>query len=527
MLRRILVILLLTGFFALVTCHRKPSYPAVLLQADSLTLIEPEEAISLLNSLAKDMETAPKASRMYYDLLCIKANDKAYITHTSDSLIRRLVDYYEDEGDKQLLAEAYYYAGRTYRDLNDAPKALDYFQKSLKTQKENVNPALYAQIGEIFFDQSLFSEALRMYQEAYRYDSIANDTAGCILDLRDIAFTHRVEHRPDSALFFLKKAEQLATMSDDVDMQSLISAQQAALMSHMGQHEEALRLIESALPHADKVDKYAMLDIYANILLRQGKADEAQPYFEEMTHANDLQVQLDAYNGLTRIAAMKKQSDNYIDYFNEYRALNDSLRRITATESISRMNALYNYQLHEQENATLKIQNQQKRTIIIILLCATIVLFVSLFSYFRYRRLQMRLRLEHVQHLLKIHLEKEDRQEQQKRMEKEIQDSDVMKRMLNLVENGKPLKDADIVDMEALLNKAAPNFLPLLKQLGEMTPLEYQVCLLLKMNLSPIQIASLILRDKSSISAIRRRLYKKITGQEGSPADWDNIIHSL
>ena len=131
MLRRILVILLISGLFALVTCHRKPSYPAVLLQADSLTLVEPEEAISLLNSLAKDMETAPKASRMYYELLCIKAADKAYITHTSDSLIRQLVDYYEDEGDKRLLAEAYYYAGRTYRDLNDAPRALDFFQKSL------------------------------------------------------------------------------------------------------------------------------------------------------------------------------------------------------------------------------------------------------------------------------------------------------------------------------------------------------------------------------------------------------------
>jgi len=105
MLRRFLVILLITGLLALMTCRHKPSYPAALLQADSLTLVEPEEAISLLNSLAKDMETAPKASRMYYDLLCIKANDKAYITHTSDSLIRRLVDYYEDEGDKQLLAE--------------------------------------------------------------------------------------------------------------------------------------------------------------------------------------------------------------------------------------------------------------------------------------------------------------------------------------------------------------------------------------------------------------------------------------
>ncbi len=42
-----------------------------------------------------------------------------------------------------------------------------------------------------------------------------------------------------------------------------------------------------------------------------------------------------------------------------------------------------------------------------------------------------------------------------------------------------------------------------------------------------MQISSLILRDKSTISAIRRRLYKKITGLEGSPSDWDDIIKSL
>ena len=515
------------GLLALMTCHHKPSYPATLLQADSLTLVEPEKAISLLNSLAKDMETAPKASKMYYQLLCLKAADKAYITHTSDSLILSLVDYYETEGDHGLLSEAYYYAGRVYRDLNDAPQALNYFQKSMKVQGTKVNPALYAQMGEIFFGQSLFSEALRMYQEAYRLDSIAQDTTGCILDLRDIAFTHRVEHRPDSALSYLNKAEELAILYGNEELQSLVSAQQAALLSRMGKQEEALNLIESALPSSAPIDRYAMLDIYANILLRQGKTNEAEELFEEMTGANDLQVQIDAYNGLTQIAANKHQSEKYLDLFFQYRALTDSLRRISAAESVSRMNALYNYQIHERESASLKIQNQQKMMLIVILSCISLVAFVCLLVYFRYRRLQMRQRLEHVQRLLKEHLEKEVRQEQQAATKQRIQQSDIMNRLLSLLEKEKPITDADVMDIETLFQEVTPNFLPLLKQLGDMTPLEYQVSLLIKMNLSPIQIASLILRDKSTISAIRRRLYKKITGQDGTPADWDNIIHSL
>ena len=52
---------------------------------------------------------------MRYKLLTIKANDKAYITHTSDSLILSLVDYYEHDGDPAYLGEAYYYAGSTYK----------------------------------------------------------------------------------------------------------------------------------------------------------------------------------------------------------------------------------------------------------------------------------------------------------------------------------------------------------------------------------------------------------------------------
>ena len=109
-----------TSFYVLLACClclcacREGRYPRVLLQADSLAEVAPDSALRLLGGWVDSVWEAPEQVQMYYRLLTVKAADKAYITHT---LIRLVLDYYEQEGDRRLLPEAYYYAGRVYRDL--------------------------------------------------------------------------------------------------------------------------------------------------------------------------------------------------------------------------------------------------------------------------------------------------------------------------------------------------------------------------------------------------------------------------
>lgn len=129
-------------------------YPSSLLMADSLAAVRPDSALTLLQALAKDTADMPRTDRMYYRLLCVKAADKAYLPHTSDSLIRPVLHYYMEKGDKRLLPEAYYYAGRVYRDLGDAPQALDYFEQALQAMRKQENlkvkSKVYAQMGTLF-----------------------------------------------------------------------------------------------------------------------------------------------------------------------------------------------------------------------------------------------------------------------------------------------------------------------------------------------------------------------------------------
>ena len=211
----------------MVSCYRHYQYPPVLQEADSLCAVLPDSAVSLLRAVAEDMRQEPEHVQKRFHLLTIKADDKAYITHTSDSLILSLVDYYEHGGDKAYLGEAYYYAGSTYRDLGDAPRALDYYQKALDAMPgdENlkVKSKVYAQMGELFGYQKLYRNALSSYQQSYQCDISLNDTIGMIYNLRDMGFAFRGLNKPDSTLYLLNQAHELAMSINNRQMDNRIT----------------------------------------------------------------------------------------------------------------------------------------------------------------------------------------------------------------------------------------------------------------------------------------------------------------
>ena len=580
-MRKGLLIVLWMTMLVLTGCQHHTSYPAQLLLADSLAGADPTTAMTLLSTMEEDMSKAPKTTQMLYRLLCIKAADKAYIPHTSDSLILPVVEYYEQGGDPDYLGEAYYYAGRVYRDLNDVPLALTYFQKGLDASRQSkgrwVSAVLYAQMGEIYYYQSLYPEALEMYGEAFRIDSIASDTLGIILDLRDLAFTHRTMQQPDSALHYLHQAELLAQQYGDEEMQGLIASQLAGLYNQQGNTEMAHRFIDQALKQVGEADKFSTYDVYANILLNENRYEEAKTYYLQMLQADAAPVRQDAYNGLATIAAHQHQANDYLYYYELYKACTDSIHRADATESVSRMNAMYNYQLREKENIRLQKQlekHQQLMQRIAFVVSIILLLLIIYYQYNRRKRMRHQHNKERLQQLKEekyrqseafIQANKEEiirlqqqlaeanqenhelverleRQKEQlenanlvaeikrgerKQADSVIKDSAIMKHLQQSVVKGNHIKPKDIKEIEQLLDEAFPDFRQHLSQLGTMNPLEYQVCLMLKMELSPTSIATLVLRDKSTVSLIRRRLLKKVTGRDGAPTEWDSIILSL
>ncbi len=146
---------------------------------------KPEEALQCLDSINPAGLT--EADRHYYDFLTVKATDKAYILHQSDSLILDVINYYASHDEDKLYPEVLYYGGRVYTDLGDGPLALRYYHQAIDESKKQPDPELeyrlLSQTGRLLNSINLFDEAVPYIEAALEIERKDNDTLKIINDL--------------------------------------------------------------------------------------------------------------------------------------------------------------------------------------------------------------------------------------------------------------------------------------------------------------------------------------------------------
>ena len=131
-----------------------------------------------------------------------------------DSLIQRSVEYYEGHVECGLLAEVYYYAGRTNGELLNGDKALMYYQKALMKDSEHISnhvrSRIYAQMGVMYLRNGLIADAQQMGELALFYCQQDSDTLGIRICEEAIESMRGMEAKGDSSVSDEKKT--LVTM---------------------------------------------------------------------------------------------------------------------------------------------------------------------------------------------------------------------------------------------------------------------------------------------------------------------------
>ena len=553
-------------------------YPSALYVADSLSVACPERAVALLDSLRPQMEQEGERVRMYYHLLCVKARDKAYLPHTSDSLVLSVLHYYEDKQDRRHLPEAYYYAGRVASDLGDAPQALDYFQQALDAMPEgkmtDLRSRTISQMGTLFSAQGLYKEALKMRQESFRCDSLLNDSIGLAFSLRDIGLSYHDLEEHKLELDYYLRAYQISTAIRQANLIHSIQRCLANAYSEQGQYEEALRYLRKALEGISGPGRNAICLTAGFIYHALGMKDSAAWYYQEILRLNYPQTQKIAYGNLGQLAVERGDPAAALALFRKYVNLTDSLSLASDSESIRRMNALYNYQLRERENASLqKAYASQTRNLLFVSCC----LVVALSAFLVYRQYQWRnrkilaARLDRLTrqkeqaeadsrlNRQEIHgLETELAQERQKsreaaaeyqkqlqdmrqstdascRLRKEqrtqIQNTDIYRLLEEKASSVQGKADVTAKEwrgLERVYRTFDTDFLPKLGGLSSFWgPSERLLWHLLGIGFTSSQIGVLLGRPFQTITTMRRRLAERLLDNLKTPKGWDDFICSL
>lgn len=127
------VIYLLLIFLILTSCAGNRKYDDLMQRADSIMNVNDDSAkvaIRMLDGVKSQLPEFSQSQKMRYELLRHKAMNKACITFTSDSVMKEVVDYYDHHGSANERMLANYVLGCVYRDMHEAPMALEYYNKA-------------------------------------------------------------------------------------------------------------------------------------------------------------------------------------------------------------------------------------------------------------------------------------------------------------------------------------------------------------------------------------------------------------
>ncbi|MDE6180792.1 MAG: tetratricopeptide repeat protein [Phocaeicola sp.] len=580
-MKNMALIYLLAGCVCLLSCTSEREYPSAMRQAVSCMDDRPDSALVLLETLSDSIAHAPQEIQMYYRLLTIKAKDKLYIPHTTDSVILSIVGYYREKGDKERLFESYYYLGGTYRDLNDISRALKAYHQAVEvgegTEQTLLRGMTYGQMGILFAYQELYDESRQMMRKALQCYGELGDSVKYANTLATLARTYNGKNENDSALYYYKESYRIARKYRKDKLAAGIAGELGCFYYNEGQVELAKQVLLDVLPARRKSGN--VLLCLGCIYKDEGQVDSARYYWGDVLKYGNLHKRCYANYYLAELEKAQGNEDLSLAYDDQHRLLQDSINTITQTDVVEKLHLLYNFQHEEQKNYRLALENERYLAriyllVFIFIVSVTLVVIVIQHIHVKNQRVieqEKRLRLiqeeQYKKSLAYIHDNELKLQEVEKQLLEAGKQSDTLRQELllsqrkvleaskhqsvTLLSNSELLEDAfrqsDIyaffhqaehgdlkVEDEnwdalcAAINVAYPRFTDRLYELcPKLSQRELHICYLIKLSLSCMSMTRILICTPSAITQTRKRLYKKMTGKDGTGDDLDKLILDL
>ena len=313
------IVCFLAGINLLFSCSPNVSYPEAMQKAIRCIEQNPDSALTYLSSLDSVIRYEPEETEMYHGLLTTKAKDKMYIIHKSDSLMRKIVHFYDSFGDKEKLMEAYYYLGSIYRDIKDIPQAITAFQQAVdagrNSQQYLILAQIHTQMGTLFAYQSLYEDALKVYKKSYIYYLKQKDELGLIYALRNQGRMYESMSQPDSTIHYYQEAYEKALNFNDQKVINSISKEFGNVYLDLGKPSQAMKLFYS-IPEQkdDTIYLYGLGSAY----LLTNQFDSTQYYYlealKEGKKNQNIYLISSIYKALATIEAQKSYYSSAFNY---------------------------------------------------------------------------------------------------------------------------------------------------------------------------------------------------------------------
>ena len=576
------VIYLLLILLILASCAGNRKYDDLMQRADSIMDVDDDSAkvaIRMLDGIKPQLPEFSQSQKMRYELLRHKAMNKACITFTSDSVIKEVVDYYDNHGSANERMLANYVLGCVYRDMHEAPMALEYYNKATEQADTTATDCdygtlyrVYSQMGFLFSKQYLPYQELNAFDKAEKYAYLAKDTLNAIINY---------QNKGDAYGYLGKKDSVIA-----------INLQAAKLFKKHGNDYAAAIAFgcnyDYYIEKKDSINAKKAFEAY-NSTGYEGNSnyEDAKAYvlYQKGTYYLFVNKQDSAYDNLSlsfkmcksysiKAATTKALAQYYAKVNQPAMAMKYALQSSEYNDSdligarktqLQQVKAMYDYG-RNQEIARMAEQKAKRSTqmnYMIVFACVVLFLFLS-YVYRKQLALKKKRiaasKLVYEDSLLKLkRLQEEKAQlvaEKDKKLaqiitEKEnaisklvseihdiqnryslssmseaylvLRNSSIYKKIQCIEAHPlEEMNEEDWTELADTVEELIPNFIPMLK--NRVSDRDYRICLLIRLGIPASLMARLLNLSDAAISKSRKTMLKKICRKEGKPKEFDEYI---
>ena len=316
--------------------------------------------------------------------------------------VQPYLEFFDRHGKPNDQMLAHYLLGRAYHEQGEAPMALQCYQQAIEcadTLSEDCDFAqlsrVYAQMGEVFYEQSLYNQYFRYLDLSINSFYKSKDTINAFITYEQKSFAYRELNQLDSAVTV---SEEVASLYRNFGYESYAA-------TALGSIARAL-LIQG---RTDKAKKYMIIyeaesglfyetgeieegrEAYYNtkglLSLKENKLDSAEYWYrKELSDGKDFNNQNGGALGLAMVYEQRHIPDSAAKYYQYAYAMNDSMYTQMTTSEVERMQAMYDYSSHQEAARKAELKAERTRTLLFVLLAAgVIVIAVGTLLYLQYR----------------------------------------------------------------------------------------------------------------------------------------------
>ena len=580
------VIYLLLILLILTSCAGNRKYDDLMKRADSIMNVNDDSAkvaIRMLDGIKSQLPEFSQSQKMRYELLRHKAMNKACITFTSDSVMKKVVDYYDNHGSANERMLANYVLGCVYRDMYETPMALEYYNKA--TEQADTTAAdcdygtlyrVYSQMGFLFSKQYLPYQLLDAFGKAVKYAYLAKDTLNAIINYQNRENAYSYLGNKDSVIAInLHAATMFKQIGNNyaaaiafgcnynyyIEKKDFINAKKA-FEAYNSTGYEGNSNYEDA--------KAYVLCLKGTYYMFTGQLDSACYILQQsLKFCKSFSNKAATTKALAHYYAKVNQPSLAMKYALQSSEYNDSDLIEARKTQLQQVKAMYDYGRNQEiaRMAELKAKRSTQMNYMIVFACVVLFLFLS-YVYRKQLALKKKRiaasKLVYEDCLLKLkRLQEEKAQlvaEKDKKLaqiitEKEnaisklvseihdiqnryslssmsdaylvLKNSSIYKKIQCI--EAHPLEEMteeDWTELADTVEELIPNFIPMLK--NRVSDRDYRICLLIRLGIPASLMARLLNLSDAAISKSRKTMLKKLCGKVGKPKEFDEyVLHIL